>query len=157
MQAVQYAEPISEKKAHLYLQPRDILINSMGVGTLGRVSRNLSIVEPTIIHNCITVVRPKAGEPTKAFLFYHLRECQEHFESLGVGSTGQTSLRTETIENVECAFPPLSLLVAFEKIVSPMWDQLGILKRQISNLRRTRDLMLPRLLTGQIDLEADSA
>jgi hypothetical protein len=28
------------------------------------------------------------------------------------------------------------------------------LKRQIQNLRRTRDLLLPRLLSGQIDVEA---
>jgi hypothetical protein len=27
-------------------------------------------------------------------------------------------------------------------------------KRQIQNLRRTRDLLLPRLLSGQIDVEA---
>lgn len=154
MQAVQYAAPLPEKKSHLYLQLRDVLINSMGVGTLGRVSRNLSIDEPTIIHNCITVVRAKAGEPTTAFLYYRLSDCQEHFESLGVGATGQTSLRIETIENVLFALPPIELLTAFEKAALPMWTLIGSLKRQIQNLRRTRDLLLPRLLSGQINVEA---
>lgn len=154
MQAVQYAVPLPEKKSHLYLKPRDVLINSMGVGTLGRVSRNLSVDEPTIIHNCITVVRSRADEPTTAFLYYRLSACQEHFESLGVGATGQTSLRIETIEDVQFVFPPLELLTAFETVVLPMWTQVGVLKRQIQNLRRTRDLLLPRLLSGQIDVEA---
>lgn len=154
MQAVQYAAPLPEKKAHLYLQLRDVLINSMGVGTLGRVSRNLTIDEPTIIHNCITVVRGKAGEPTTALLYYRLSDCQVHFESLGVGATGQTSLRIETIEDVQFAYPPLALLSDFEKVILPMWTQVGSLKRQVQNLRRIRDLLLPRLLSGQIDVEA---
>jgi type I restriction enzyme S subunit len=154
MQAVQYARPLPEKKSHLYLQPQDILINSMGVGTLGRVSRNLSIDELTIIHNCITVVRGKTGEPTTTFLYYRLSDCQDHFERLGVGATGQTSLRIETIEEVQFAFPPIALLSAFEQAVMPMWINIGRLKRQIQNLRRTRDLLLPRLLSGQIDVEA---
>lgn len=154
MQAVQYAAPLSEKKSHLYLRPRDVLINSMGVGTLGRVSRNLSIDEPTIVHNCITVVRARSGEPTTVFLYYRLSDCQEHFESLGVGATGQTSLRIETIEDVQFALPPVALLSAFEEVVLPIWAQIGALKRQIQNLRRTRDLLLPRLLSGQINIEA---
>ncbi len=154
MQAVQYAAPLSEKKSHLYLRHHDILINSMGVGTLGRVSRNLSIDEPTIIHNCITVVRGRTGDFTTAFLYYRLRDCQEHFESLGVGATGQTSLRIETIEDVQFALPPVELLSSFENVVLPMWAQIGVLKRQTQNLRRTRDLLLPRLLSGHIDVEA---
>jgi type I restriction enzyme S subunit len=154
MQAVQCAAPLSAKKSHLYLQPLDVLINSMGVGTLGRVSRNLSIDEPTIIHNCITVVRARTGEPTTVFLYYRLSDCQEHFEGLGVGATGQTSLRIETIEEVPFALPPFELLTRFEQVALPMWTQVGVLKREIRNLRRTRDLLLPRLLSGQIDVEA---
>jgi type I restriction enzyme S subunit len=154
MQAVQYAAPLPAKKSHLYLQPRDILINSMGVGTLGRVSRNLSINKPTIIHNCITVVRSKASETTQSFLYYRLSECQEQFESLGIGATGQTSLRIETIEDVQFALPSVTLLEAFENLVSPMWTQVGVLKHQIESLRAARDLLLPRLLSGRIEVEA---
>ena len=154
MQAVQYAAPLSEKKSHLYLQPRDILINSMGVGTLGRVSRNLSIDEPTIIHNCITVVRVNPEEHTTAFLYYRLSDCQLHFESMGVGATGQTSLRIEDIEDVTFFYPTVALLSAFEEVALPMWTQIGVLKRKIQNVRRTRDLLLPRLLSGQLDVEA---
>jgi type I restriction enzyme S subunit len=126
----------------------------MGVGTLGRVSRNLSINKPTIIHNCITVVRSKASETTQSFLYYRLSECQEQFESLGIGATGQTSLRIETIEDVQFALPSVTLLEAFENLVSPMWTQVGVLKHQIESLRAARDLLLPRLLSGRIEVEA---
>jgi type I restriction enzyme S subunit len=35
-----------------------------------------------------------------------------------------------------------------------MAEQVIALQRKIQNLRRTRDLLLPRLLSGQIDVEA---
>jgi type I restriction enzyme S subunit len=42
----------------------------------------------------------------------------------------------------------------FNRLVEPMIRQTQTFQRQIQNLRRTRDLLLPRLLSGQIDLEA---
>ena len=157
LQAIQYAAPLSERDSALYLRLYDVLVNSMGVGTLGRVSRNLSVTEPMIIHNCITVVRAKDVEATAALLYYRISDCQAHFDSLGVGSTGQTSLRIEVIEDVLVALPPRILLEGFAKSVQPMWEQMGNLKRRLQNLRRTRDLLLPRLLSGQVELKTQAA
>jgi type I restriction enzyme, S subunit len=41
----------------------------------------------------------------------------------------------------------------FELEVGPILDEIGVLAHQIRNLRNTRDLLLPRLLSGQIALE----
>ena len=35
-----------------------------------------------------------------------------------------------------------------------MAEEVHVIQRQVDNLRRTRDLLLPRLLCGQIDVEA---
>jgi type I restriction enzyme S subunit len=48
---------------------------------------------------------------------------------------------------------PQSLHEVFNQRVEPIFRQSQLLQRQIQNLRRTRDLLLPRLLTGQIALE----
>jgi type I restriction enzyme S subunit len=50
--------------------------------------------------------------------------------------------------------PSKAVAQAFEDIAGPMLDEIGVLATQIQNLRRTRDLLLPRLLSGQIDVEA---
>jgi type I restriction enzyme S subunit len=42
----------------------------------------------------------------------------------------------------------------FNRLVEPMIGKGQLLKSQIQNLRRTRDLLPPRLLSGQIDAEA---
>jgi type I restriction enzyme S subunit len=38
-----------------------------------------------------------------------------------------------------------------------MAEQIHTLQRQIQNLRKTRDLLLPRLLSGQIPLNTSTA
>ncbi len=50
--------------------------------------------------------------------------------------------------------PSEDLAKAFEEASGPMLDQIGVLATQIQNLCRTRDLLLPRLLSGQLGLEA---
>jgi type I restriction enzyme S subunit len=56
------------------------------------------------------------------------------------------------IKTIQIAWPPAKILVKAREILEPMSEQIIMLKRQIHNLRRTRDLLLPRLLSGQISL-----
>jgi type I restriction enzyme S subunit len=50
--------------------------------------------------------------------------------------------------------PPALLSQQFGDFVAPLSQQMLKLENQIQNLRRTRDLLLPRILSGQIDVEA---
>jgi len=152
LDTIQHAEPLGKNKEHLYLRQYDILINSMGVGTLGRVSRNVSIIEKMIIHNCITVVRPDVSRVSAPQLFYCIKDNQTRFESLGVGATGQTSLRPEVIKETSILLPTEEVSKQFSHFVLPLWDQVGVLKRRNEVLRRTRDLLLPRLISGEVDV-----
>lgn len=58
------------------------------------------------------------------------------------------------IKSIQIAWPPAQLLLKAREILEPMSEQITTLKRQNANLRRTRDLLLPRLLSGQIDVDA---
>lgn len=51
-------------------------------------------------------------------------------------------------------FPSEALAQEFENIAGPILDQIGVHASQIQNLRHTRDLLLPRLLSGQVEIEA---
>ena len=46
------------------------------------------------------------------------------------------------------------LIANFSAKVGALLEQVKVLQRQVRNLRRTRDLLLPRLLSGQINVEA---
>ena len=56
--------------------------------------------------------------------------------------------------SLEIVVPPDDVLRSFCKQADILEGQAIMLKHQIQNLRRTRDLLLPRLLSGQIDVEA---
>jgi type I restriction enzyme, S subunit len=59
-----------------------------------------------------------------------------------------------TFEKADLLVPPASLLKAFGDTTIPMAEEIHTLQRQTQILRHTRDLLLPRLLSGQIDVEA---
>jgi type I restriction enzyme S subunit len=50
--------------------------------------------------------------------------------------------------------PPSTVARKFSAVIEPAIAQMQTLVFQTQNLRRTRDLLLPRLLSGQIDVEA---
>ncbi|MFM8745656.1 MAG: hypothetical protein ACKOED_03185, partial [Aestuariivirga sp.] len=50
--------------------------------------------------------------------------------------------------------PPTPLRARFRQQIAPLLTHIATLGLQIQNLRRVRDLLLPRLLSGQIDVEA---
>jgi len=55
---------------------------------------------------------------------------------------------------LELLVPPASLLEKFCELAGTFERQASTLQRQIQNLRRTRDLLLPRLLSGQVAVHA---
>lgn len=152
LDSVEYAKELSLKQKVLYLKEFDILINSMGEGTLGRVSRNLSIKYPMIVHNCITVIRANEKIINQTILFYRLSTAQTYLETMGLGSTGQTSLKKEVIERIKTLMPPEELREQFDSIVKPIWLEVGALKIQNQRLAQARDLLLPRLMNGTIQV-----
>ncbi len=70
------------------------------------------------------------------------------------GATGRQRVQEKCFDDFLIAQAPKSLLDQFAAIVSPSFKLIYTLHLQIQNLRRTRDLLLPRLLSGQIAGEA---
>ena len=63
-----------------------------------------------------------------------------------------------TFEQADLVVPPAPLLEKFGELTIPMAELVNVLQRQVANLRGTRDLLLPRLMSGQLTLpEAEEA
>ena len=63
------------------------------------------------------------------------------------------TLNRNDIHGLDALIPPRELQRRFQAIAGAMLHQSRTLTLQIQNLRRTRDLLLPRLLSGQVALE----
>jgi type I restriction enzyme S subunit len=129
----------------------DILINSTGVGTLGRVAQVYDNFEHCTVDTHVTIVRSNDTVDVDFFGLALLNE-QQTFERSGVGATGQTELSRTAIGQVQLVVPPRTLQSCFGTLVRPMRSAISTTLKQIENLRRTRDLLLPRLLSGQVKL-----
>ena len=89
-------------------------------------------------------------------------ECQqtlartEHFREFAIrsmsGADGRQRVSTDSLAQYPVTIPPPEILEDFEKAVGPMFDQVHTLTQQIAKLRQARDLLLPRLISGQLRL-----
>lgn len=90
---------ISKEK---YIKNYDVLINSTGVGTLGRVAQAKNIDTDITVDSHVTIVRPNLEKINGNFFGYCFKAQENMIESLGVGATGQTELSRDSIlKNVE--------------------------------------------------------
>ena len=64
------------------------------------------------------------------------------------------TLNRNDIHGLDALIPPRYLQRKFQDVAGAMLKQARTLGLRIENLRRTRDLLLPRLLSGQIDVES---
>lgn len=90
------------KKVHeeRYIQIADVLVNSTGTGTLGRVAQIREMpVEPTTVDTHVTIVRPKKDLFHNDFFGYMLIKIEEEITSAGEGASGQTELARTKLEN----------------------------------------------------------
>lgn len=71
-----------------------------------------------------------------------------------VQSTGISNFKFSVfLENELVIVPNFQYQTKFMKLVTPMFDLIQNLGVKNANLRRTRDLLLPKLITGEIDVE----
>lgn len=90
-----------------YIQLGDVLVNSTGSGTLGRVAQVRRYpAEPTTVDSHITIVRPKAGMFHLDFFGYMLMAIEDAIKGAGEGCGGQTELsRSVLAERFSVSFP----------------------------------------------------
>lgn len=129
----------------------DLLVNSTGVGTLGRVAQALTLDEPTIVDSHVTVVR--AGDRLSwNYLGLAMMRRQAEIEELGEGTTGQTELNRSKLAGLAFVVPPRKVLEAFDASTLPLRMRLAVNSHQAQTLATIRDTLLPRLVSGQLRL-----
>ena len=93
-----------------YMVNEDIIINSTGNGTLGRIGMfhdSDRINDFTIVPDShVTIIRA-CKYLIKNYLFYTLKYYQPYLEKLGEGSTNQTELRPSTVAELFIPIPPI--------------------------------------------------
>lgn len=112
-----------------FMRDKDIVVNSTGNGTLGRVGiyrdSNNPLHMPIVPDSHVTVIRVSPAVSTE-YVFYGLKYYQPYMEKLGSGSTNQTELSANTIKALLFPLPPLA---EQKRIVAKIEELLPLIDR----------------------------
>ncbi|MCL2058376.1 MAG: restriction endonuclease subunit S [Oscillospiraceae bacterium] len=134
-----------------YVRFGDILINSTGKGTLGRTALFCARFDNITVDTHVTIVR--VTEYISSFyVAYFIQNIESIFDNLVHGATNQTELYTKDIRNLKLYHPSKLLLHKFAKIVEEIIVKKNLLQVISNNLARQRDLLLPRLMSGKLEV-----
>lgn len=155
----QFTEAQTVRCGELVMAITDMTQERRIVARIGRVSRLDS--DFGIISMDLVRIGSRGAFP-ESYLYAMLRwssfadEVKQHANGANV-----LHLLPSRIEEYRFACPPRKMAVGFSAIVGPILDLCGVLERQSANLCATRDLLLPKLLSGELNVselsESESA
>lgn len=138
-------------KPERQIQIGDVLINSTGAGTLGRVAQVRTSIPNCTVDTHVTIVRPSDGK-SAAYLGVALLELESVLSTMGIGSTNQLELGRADIAGLSMFVPPLAMREEFHELVWPLFMQAETLAQTNERLTEARDALLPKLMSGEIQV-----
>ena len=134
-------------------QRGDVYLNSLGQGTLGRIHLYKDELSNVIVDQFITILRTDSFIKS-AYLASILKSpiYQNEIESRITGSTGMWVLTINNIRNIKIVQPLNSLWQQLENIIEPIYRQIAINEKENEHLTNLRDTLLPKLMSGEIDV-----
>lgn len=137
-----------------FIEIGDVLVNSTGVGTLGRMAIVKRLPEQnTTVDSHISIVRSDGVNFKKLFVGISLLTRQNEIEALGEGSTGQTELSRANLGHLKMIIPPVNLQTTYENTVQPLLNKIAINEVENQKLCNLRDWLLPMLMNGQVIID----
>jgi len=95
-------------------------------------------------------------EKIKSARFYiYLILIQDEYQNLlfsSASGSAQPNISASQIENIEIIIPNIELLKYFGKFVDILFDRMLFNQYQIQTLTQIRDSLLPRLMSGKIEI-----
>jgi Restriction endonuclease S subunits len=149
IEASELITSLALEKSAAKLMPRGTTVLAITGATLGQVS----YLEIETTANQSVVGISDLSELRSEWIYLTVRERIESIIKHASGGA-QQHINKEVVNDVLVALPPAPLAKDFKRLVAPMFRELATLLFQIQNLRRTRDLLLPRLLSGQTALKS---
>lgn len=141
-------------KAEQVLSANDVVmaLTEQTAGLAGYVARIPRYAEGSIPSMDLACLRPKSG--TRAYLYCTCRygDVSRLLSPLANG-TKIKHLKPEALGYTDMPVPHMELQQRFEDAVSPMFRNIDVLMEQNERLRVARDRLLPKLMSGEIEVE----
>lgn len=100
------------------------------------------------------VLRSKSLSPEFVYLLARSEDFRNNAIKSMTGASGRQRVQPECFDKFQLAQPGQNVLDKFTEIVRPMFQNIHRLDLKNKNLRKTRDLLLPKLVRGEIGVES---
>ncbi len=137
-------ESLEKYENERFLRTNDLLWNSTGQGTLGRINvfENLYKYKYIVADSHVTIIRPLLVNAKYLFYYYSSNIVQSEIDEKSSGSTKQTELATSTIKNYYTPLPPLAEQKRIVEKVDKLMTLCDDLEKKIEKSQKEFDKIL---------------
>jgi type I restriction enzyme S subunit len=141
-------EEANGKYKHFQLQERDMIVSTSG--TLGRSAIVRKEHLPLLLNTSVIRFRPK-DKKNYGFMYQFLNSIyfQNKILSMASGSA-QPNFGPVHLKQIKLVVPNKDILNLFSTLIDPVYEKIIILKSENQKLATMRDLLLPKLMRGEI-------
>ena len=104
----------------------------------------------TLINVCSFKPKIKNAE-LFIFCFFNEPSAKNAVENLASGAA-QPNISGSQLESIKLFYPKIETITDFGNSIKPQFELIWNLKDQNSKLREARDILLPKLMSGQIEV-----
>lgn len=131
------------------LSQNDVLVNSTGQGTLGRVARWTHDKDVTVDSH-ITIIRFNPEEVDPVCAGFAVLRSEREITDMAKGSTGQTELSRIELGKLKILLPPREQQQELGQRLAKMAAMENAYLQENERLAATRDALLPQLMSGKL-------
>lgn len=141
----------AEGLANVVVEPNDILLNITGA-SVARCCMAPERYLPARVNQHVMIIRvdPKKASPFFVHKAINSDECKRLLLSFARKGSTREALTKEEMANFEITIPTSALMEQFGEIAADAYAQREGLAKQNQKLRQARDLLLPRLMNGEL-------
>ena len=125
--------------------------NSICVSCIATVGQVFITTKPSHTNQQINSVVPN-DKNSLYYLLFTFKGLHKHFHDLASGGSATLNMNTSTFSKVALVRPTVDLLEAFHKTVGGLMEKMLANQLENSTLSELRDALLPKLLSGEIEL-----
>lgn len=146
-QTQHFAKHDAPSRAQRVLRPGDTI-----VGTVRPGNQSYALVGQTGLTGStgFAVMRPKHGECREVVYLAATASDAINYLAHRADGAAYPAVRPEAVAALSCIVPDKLCLVTFSRVVAPMIDRILANRAESHTLAATRDLLLPKLMSGEI-------
>lgn len=132
------------------LRQGDLLFS--GIGTIGRVYLINIPTDNWNISESVFTMRPNEKVSSEYLYMLLLSKDVQNYCQSNANGAAQKGIRMADLKKYSFWLAPKSVIDNFTDMVKPLIDQVDLIRKENVNLIKQRDLLLPRLMSGKLEV-----